>query len=149
LVRIGQSRPIAGRANVSENLNMPGKQAKIVTPLMLKRMLRHTSCSPFPLRDRALVLLSMKAGLQAREIASLDWSMVLDARGKVDDAIAVREDQSQKCFTVETPQHSRSEAITKERGVLFDLRRREDFSRRQRMIQSGLQLIEEEWFQNF
>ena len=40
---------------------MPGKQAKVVTPPMLKRMLRHVSRSSFPVRDRAMILLSMKA----------------------------------------------------------------------------------------
>ena len=31
---------------------MPGKQAKVVTPPMLKRMLRRVSRSSFPARDR-------------------------------------------------------------------------------------------------
>ena len=61
---------------------MPGKQAKVVTPPMLKRMLRHVSHSSFPARDRAMILLSVKAGLRACEIAGLDWSMVLDAPGR-------------------------------------------------------------------
>ena len=39
---------------------MPGKQAKVVTPPMLKKMLRQVSRSSFPQRDRAMVLLSMK-----------------------------------------------------------------------------------------
>ena len=55
---------------------MPGKQAKVVTPPMLKRMLRRVSHSTFPARDRAIILLSVKAGLRACEIAGLDWSMV-------------------------------------------------------------------------
>ena len=50
---------------------MPGKQAKVVTPPMLKRMLRHVSHSTFPARDRAMILLSVKAGLRACEIAGL------------------------------------------------------------------------------
>jgi len=62
---------------------MPGKQAKVVTPPMLKRMLRRVSHSSFPARDRAMILLSIKAGLRACEIAGLDWSMVLDAQGRV------------------------------------------------------------------
>ena len=71
---------------------MPGKQAKVVTPPMLKRMLRHVSrSSSFPERDRAMILLSVKAGLRACEIAGLDWSMVLDARGRVCDTIHVRD----------------------------------------------------------
>jgi len=71
---------------------MAGKQAKIVTAPMLRRMLRHVSrSSSFPERDRAIILLSVKAGLRACEIAGLDWSMVLDARGRVSDTIYVRD----------------------------------------------------------
>jgi integrase len=62
---------------------MPGKQAKIVTPLMLKRMLRQVAHSSFPERDRAMILLSVKAGLRACEIVGLDWSMVLDPQNRV------------------------------------------------------------------
>jgi integrase len=51
---------------------MPGKQAKVVTPPMLKRMLRRVSRSSSPARDRAMILLSVKAGLRAREIVGLD-----------------------------------------------------------------------------
>ena len=50
---------------------MPGKQAKVITPPMLKRMLRRVSHSTFPARDRAMILLSVKAGLRACEIAGL------------------------------------------------------------------------------
>jgi site-specific recombinase XerC len=39
---------------------------------MLRRMLRRASRSPFPARDRAMILLSVKAGLRACEIAGLD-----------------------------------------------------------------------------
>src|SRR6516162_2899430 len=71
---------------------MAGKQAKIVTAPMLRRMLRYISrSSSFPERDRAMILLSVKAGLRACEIAGLDWSMVLDARGRVSDTIHVRD----------------------------------------------------------
>jgi integrase len=70
---------------------MSGKQAKVVTPPMLKRMLRHVSRSAFPERDCAMILLSMKAGLRACEIAGLDWSMVLDPQGKVSGTINVRD----------------------------------------------------------
>ncbi len=70
---------------------MPGKQAKVVTPPMLKRMLRRVSRSSFPERDRAMILLSVKAGLRACEIAGLDWSMVLDAQGRVSGTIHVRD----------------------------------------------------------
>jgi integrase len=68
---------------------VPGKQAKVITPRMLKRMLRYAGRSPFPARDRAIVLLSVKAGLRACEIAKLDWSMVLDATGAVGDSLVI------------------------------------------------------------
>jgi hypothetical protein len=70
---------------------MPGKQAKVVTPQMLRRLLRRTSKTPSHARDRAMILLSVKAGLRACEIARLEWSMVLDARGKVADILAVHD----------------------------------------------------------
>jgi integrase len=70
---------------------MPGKQAKVVTRAMLRRMLRRASSSPFPARDRAMILLSVKAGLRACEIARLEWSMILDARGRVADVISIRD----------------------------------------------------------
>jgi integrase len=85
---------------------MPGKQAKVVSPLMLTRMLRHASRSGRPARDRALILLSLKAGLRASEIAKLDWSMVLDDRGKVADAIAIRDAIAKKGSGRRIPMHA-------------------------------------------
>ncbi len=70
---------------------MSGKQANVITPPMLKRMLRGVSLSSFPERDRVMILLSVKAGLRACEISGLDWSMVLDARGRVSDTLCVRD----------------------------------------------------------
>lgn len=42
-----------------------------------------------PFRDRAIILLSFKAGLRAKEIALLSWSMVTDASGRIADEIAL------------------------------------------------------------
>jgi integrase/recombinase XerD len=88
-----------------ENLPMPGKQAKVVTPPMLKRMLRHVSHSSFPVRDRAMILLSIKAGLRACEIAGLDWTMVLDAQGRVSGTINVRDAIAKKRGGRRIPMH--------------------------------------------
>ena len=84
---------------------MPGKQAKVVTPPMVKRMLRHVSRSSFPERDRAMILLSIKAGLRACEIAGLDWSMVLDAQGKVSGTLHVRDIIAKKRGGRRIPMH--------------------------------------------
>ena len=73
---------------------MSGRQAKVLSPSVLARALREVQRGPAPTRDRAMLLLSVKAGLRAGEIAGLRWPMVLDDRGRVgrtieiDDAIA-------------------------------------------------------------
>ena len=41
----------------------------------------------YPLRDRVIFLLSVKAALRAKEIASLTWAMVTDAEGTLSDTI--------------------------------------------------------------
>jgi integrase len=68
---------------------MPGRQAKLITPTMLRRMLKQAGSRRTKNRDRVIILLSAKAGLRASEIAGLDWSMVLDARGKVADSLSI------------------------------------------------------------
>jgi integrase len=87
-----------------ENI-MPGKQAQAITSPMLRQMLRHASRSPFPKRDRTMVLLSIKAGMRACEIANLDWTMVLDARGKISDTLAIRDAISKKGSGRRLPLH--------------------------------------------
>jgi integrase len=84
---------------------MPGKQAKAITPQMLRRMLIKASKSPFRARDRAMILLSVKAGLRACEIARLDWAMVLDARGKVADVLAIHDAIAKKRGGRRIPMH--------------------------------------------
>ena len=43
----------------------------------------------YPVRDRVMFLLSIKAGLRAKEIGCLTWGMVTDADGQVADAMAL------------------------------------------------------------
>jgi integrase len=66
---------------------MAGRQAKILTPQIERRMLAWAKRQGEPARDCAIVLLSTKAGLRAGEIANLDWAMVLSARGTVGQTI--------------------------------------------------------------
>ena len=70
---------------------MAGRQAKIITPTLLRRMLAYAGRGPFPRRDRVIILLSVKAGLRACEIARLDWSMTLDAQGQIGSLLHVRD----------------------------------------------------------
>ncbi len=65
------------------------KQAKVVSPRELRRLLDHVSHSRHAERNRVMVLLSFKAGLRAVEIAGLRWSMLTDASGELADFIAL------------------------------------------------------------
>ena len=62
---------------------MPGRQAKVLNDNELRRLIKVAKTSRYPTRNLVMVLLSAKAGLRACEIASLDWSMVCDASGRV------------------------------------------------------------------
>ena len=46
-----------------------GKQAKILTPRQEAVVLSQLAATRYPLRDRAMFLLSVKAGLRAKEVA--------------------------------------------------------------------------------
>src|SRR5438876_11543794 len=69
---------------------MQGKQAKIVSPAQEKAILGYVATTRYPARDRVMFLLSMKAGLRAKEIASLTWAMVTDAQGQVAEALQLQ-----------------------------------------------------------
>lgn len=66
---------------------MQGKQAKIVSPTQERAILGYLDTTRYPARDRVMFLLSMKAGLRAKAMASLTWAMVTDATGQVTEAI--------------------------------------------------------------
>ena len=59
-----------------------GKRAKILSRKQEAEVLRHLERARYPSRDRAMFLLSVKAGLRAKEIAALTWAMVTDAEGR-------------------------------------------------------------------
>jgi integrase len=64
-----------------------GKQAKVLTDAQIRAALRETEGRRYPKRDRVMVLLSVRAGLRAKEIALVTWEMVTDAEGNVGDAL--------------------------------------------------------------
>ena len=66
-----------------------GKQAKIITDKQTRAILAELETRRYPARDRVMFLLSMRAGLRAKEIACVTWSMVTDAEGEVADAIGL------------------------------------------------------------
>ena len=57
-------------------------RAKLLTPDEVRRVLQHIDKeSRYPERDRVMVLLSVRAGLRAAEVAALRWRHVLTADG--------------------------------------------------------------------
>ena len=68
---------------------MQGKQAKIVSPIQERAILGYLVTTRYPARDRVMFLLSMKAGLRAKAMASLTWAMVTDAQGHVAEVLHV------------------------------------------------------------
>lgn len=84
---------------------MAGKQAKIISPGTLRRALALARSSQTPARNQAILLLSVRAGLRACEIAGLDWSMVTDARGGMGYAIELSDTIAKKGSGRRIPLH--------------------------------------------
>jgi integrase len=70
---------------------MPGRQAKILSPIDVDDLLIFASCTRQPSRNRLIVLLAAKAGLRAGEIANLTWDMVVDGNGQISGVIELRD----------------------------------------------------------
>src|SRR2546422_10052772 len=66
-----------------------GKQAKIVSPTQERAILGYLDTTRYPARDRVMFLLSLKAGLRAKEMASLTWAMGTDAQGQIAEGVHV------------------------------------------------------------
>ncbi len=70
---------------------MAGQQAVLLPTAAQNRLLRHVRRTRYPERDLVMVLLSLRAGLRASEIAGLKWRMVLNAAGRIGDRLAVED----------------------------------------------------------
>ena len=70
---------------------MLGKQAKALSQNQIKAVLLHLASTRNPERNRVAFLLSVKAGLRAKEIASLTWAMVTNSEGQIADVISLQD----------------------------------------------------------
>jgi integrase len=70
---------------------MAGRQAKILTDQQIESLLVYAAATRNPHRNRLIVLLSMKAGLRAGEIANLTWDMVVGPTGDVVSALELHD----------------------------------------------------------
>lgn len=66
-----------------------GKQAKTLNRQQIDAVLGYVGSKRQGLRNRTIFLLSVKAGLRAKEIAELKWSMITDASGELSNHICL------------------------------------------------------------
>ena len=67
------------------------KQAKALSKRQIALTTALIAQTRYPARNLVILLLSVKAGLRAKEIAHLTWDMLTDAEGKLAQAIQLRD----------------------------------------------------------
>lgn len=85
---------------------MAGKQAKILSIDQIHDLLWFADQSRYPVRNRLIVLLSVKAGLRAAEIANLTWDMVVDPAGRIGHVIELHDWAAKKKHGRTIPLHN-------------------------------------------
>jgi integrase len=70
------------------------KQAKTLSAGQIRAVENHLRDTRHPTRNRVVFLLSVRAGLRAKEIAALTWAMVTDAEGQLADTISLTNEAS-------------------------------------------------------
>ena len=97
---------------------MPGKQAKILSTDQIDDLLFYASLTRNVARNRLIVLLSVKAGLRAGEIAKLTWDMVLGPTGDIGAVIELRNCAAKKKSGRLIPVHAAlADALAAWRGM--------------------------------
>jgi integrase len=71
-----------------------GKQAKVLSTAQIDGVLGYIAKTRHPVRNRVIFLLPAKAGLRAKEIASLTWDMVTTSDDAISNAIHLRDSAS-------------------------------------------------------
>ena len=71
-----------------------GKQAKTLNKVQVEAVSQHVASLRNGLRNQVVLLLSVRAGLRAKEIASLRWCMIVGADGEVGDSINLTDEAS-------------------------------------------------------
>jgi integrase len=85
---------------------MAGKQAKLLSPDDVNKLLAFARRTRNPIRNEVIVLLSTKAGLRAGEVAKLTWDMVLDAGGRVSSVIELHDSAAKRDSGRTIPVHA-------------------------------------------
>src|ERR1035437_2159837 len=75
---------------------MIGKRAKILAQAHVEDLLFFAQHTRHPIRNQVIVLLSLKAGLRAAEIANLTWDMVVDPTGEIATTLELQDRVAKK-----------------------------------------------------
>jgi len=75
---------------------MVGRRAKILSLDHVEDLLVFAAQTRHPLRNQALVLLSVKAGLLAGEIANLTWPMLAEPTGEIGTSLELQDRVAKK-----------------------------------------------------
>ena len=92
---------------------MNRQPAQVLEPVDVRRVLKHVQTTRYPIRNRAIVLLSFKAGLRACEIAGLTWPMVLKSNGKPSPTINVCRHIAKQGHARAVPMHPELKSVLK------------------------------------
>lgn len=84
---------------------MAGKQAKILSPTEVDELLFFADTTRHPVRNRAIVLLSVKAGLRAAEISNLTWDMVATPQREIGQLLELHDAAAKKRHGRRIPIH--------------------------------------------
>lgn len=66
------------------------KQAKTLSKHQQFALLSYLETTRYAKRNKVIFLLSLRAGLRAKEIASITWGMITDAEGEIANAIKLQ-----------------------------------------------------------
>jgi integrase/recombinase XerD len=95
------------------------KQAKTLTGKQTAHLHAFLQQTRYPERNQVILLLSVKAGLRAKEIAGLTWDMITDAEGSLGAAIHLRNEATKGSSGRVIPMNRK---LRKALGVLFQVR---------------------------
>jgi integrase len=91
-----------------------GKQAKTLRKRQIQATLTALAKTRYPARNRLILLLSVRAGLRAKEIAGLTWTMVTNADGQISRAIHLHNNASKGRSGRTIPMHTELRAAFEE-----------------------------------
>jgi integrase len=101
------------------------KQASYLTDRQVRNAVSRTGDYKHSIRNRVIVLLTVLAGLRAKEVAMLRWEHILNSDGQVGDEIRLTDDASKGKSGGSIPMNGElKEALLQLKKVSFDPDRR-------------------------